>query len=306
MKHVPVLLNETLDALAIKADGIYVDATFGYGGHSKAILARLSSGKLLVFDQDLEAIETALTLQKDYPNQLIVIHDNYANIKARLNEYGIEKVDGILADCGVSSMQFDQGERGFSYRFDAILDMRMNQSQGITAKDIVNTYDASELLRVLYDYGQEKFAKGIVKEIMKARAIKPIETTFELVELIKKGYPKKALSNIGHPAKQTFQALRIEVNDELRALQQLVVDGLELLKPQGVMAIISFHSLEDKIVKDGFNLVSKPPKTNIRLPMVDYEIHYELVHRKVVVASEAEIEMNPRAKSAKLRAIRRR
>lgn len=306
MKHVPVLLNETLDALAIKADGIYVDATFGYGGHSKAILERLSSGKLLVFDQDLEAIETALTLQKDYPNQLIVIHDNYANIKARLNEYGIEKVDGILADCGVSSMQFDQGERGFSYRFDAILDMRMNQSQGITAKDIVNTYDASELLRVLYDYGQEKFAKGIVKEIMKARAIKPIETTFELVELIKKGYPKKALSNIGHPAKQTFQALRIEVNDELRALQQLVVDGLELLKPQGVMAIISFHSLEDKIVKDGFNLVSKPPKTNIRLPMVDYEIHYELVHRKVVVATEAEIEMNPRAKSAKLRAIRRR
>lgn len=306
MKHVPVLLNETLDALAIKADGIYVDATFGYGGHSKAILERLSSGKLLVFDQDLEAIETALTLQKDYPDQLIVIHDNYANIKARLNEYGIEKVDGILADCGVSSMQFDQGERGFSYRFDAILDMRMNQSQGITAKDIVNTYEAGELLRVLYDYGQEKFAKGIVKEIIKARAIKPIETTFELVELIKRGYPKKALSNIGHPAKQTFQALRIEVNDELRALQQLVVDGLELLKPDGVLAIISFHSLEDKIVKDGFNLVSKPPKTNIRLPMVDYEIHYELVHRKVVVASQAEIEMNPRAKSAKLRAIRRR
>ena len=305
MKHIPVLLNESMDALDIKSDGIYVDATFGYGGHSQVILSQLKQGKLIVFDQDLDAIATAKALAQQHPN-MIVVHDNYANIKNRLTELNIDKVDGVLADCGVSSMQFDQGERGFSYRFDAPLDMRMNQRQSLNAAIVVNTYSEEQLLRILYDYGQERYAKGIVKAIVKARAQKPIHTTFELVNLIKAGYPKKVLSKPGHPAKQTFQALRIEVNDELKSLKQLIDAGLPLLKPQGVMAIISFHSLEDKIVKDSFNAVSKPPKTDKRLPMQPIELHYELVHRKVVIASDIEIEANPRSKSAKLRAIRRR
>ncbi len=305
MKHVPVLLNEALDALAVKPDGIYVDATFGYGGHSKAILSKLDQGRLIVCDQDLEAIAGAKALAKEHPH-MVVVHDNYANIKTRLAALNIEKVDGILADCGVSSMQFDQGERGFSYRFDALLDMRMNQSQSLTAEYVVNTYSESELLRILYDYGQERYAKGIVRAILRARAKQPIQTTFELVDLIKAGYPRKALSKPGHPAKQTFQALRIEVNNELRSLQQLIEDGLPLLNSGGAMVIISFHSLEDKLVKDGFHAVSKPPKTDKRLPLLPYELHYELVHRKVVIASTSEIENNPRSKSAKLRAIRRR
>ena len=178
MKHVPVLLNEALEALDVKPDGIYVDATFGYGGHSKAILSKLNQGRLIVFDQDLEAIAGAKALAKEHPH-MVVVHDNYANIKTRLAALNIEKVDGILADCGVSSMQFDQGERGFSYRFDALLDMRMNQSQSLTAEHVVNTYSESELLRILYDYGQERYAKGIVRAILRARAKQPIQTTFE-------------------------------------------------------------------------------------------------------------------------------
>lgn len=306
MKHIPVMLDECIEALNINPHGIYVDATFGYGGHSKAILERLIDGKLIVFDQDVNAIKTAKELQQEQPNLVHVIFDNYANLKSRLAELNIHNVDGILADCGVSSMQLDEAERGFSYRFDAKLDMRMNQTQTLSAYEVVNTYSKEQLLDILYSYGEEKYAKGIVKEILAARKVKPIQTTFELVDLIKKGYPIKALSKPGHPAKQTFQAIRIEVNDELKSLKKMVEEGLDLLNPKGRMAIISFHSLEDRIVKNAFNKVSKAPKVDKRLPQLEVSLEYQLVNNKVILAKEDESINNPRSASAKLRVIERK
>lgn len=306
MKHIPVMLDECMNALAIKPDGVYVDATFGYGGHSTAILNKLTTGKLYVIDADTNAIQTAKQLQKEYPNQLEVIFDNYANIKKRLLAFDVTGVDGILVDCGVSSMQLDEASRGFSYRFDAKLDMRMNQTQALDAYTIVNTYSTEQLLDILYRYGEEKFAKGIVNEIIKARAIKPIETTFELVELIKRGYPIKALSKKGHPAKQTFQALRIAVNDELQSLQKVLEDGLDLLNPSGVMAVITFHSLEDRMVKNAFKEKAVAPKTDKRLPIQTVNLEFNLKSRKAILPSEAELNNNPRSASAKLRVIERK
>lgn len=306
MKHIPVMLDECMNALAIKPDGVYVDATFGYGGHSTAILNKLTTGKLYVVDADTNAIQTAKQLQKEYPNQLEVIFDNYANIKKRLLAFDVTGVDGILVDCGVSSMQLDEASRGFSYRFDAKLDMRMNQTQALDAYTIVNTYSTEQLLDILYRYGEEKFAKGIVNEIIKARAIKPIETTFELVELIKRGYPIKALSKKGHPAKQTFQALRIAVNDELQSLQKVLEDGLDLLNPSGVMAVITFHSLEDRMVKNAFKEKAVAPKTDKRLPIQTVNLEFNLKSRKAILPSEAELNNNPRSASAKLRVIERK
>lgn len=306
MKHIPVMLEECIQALNINPQGIYVDATFGYGGHSTAILKQLTSGKLYVIDADTSAIETAKALQQEYPDTLEVIFDNYANIAKRLAGFNVSGVDGILVDCGVSSMQLDEAERGFSYRFDAKLDMRMNQTQALDAFTIVNTYPPEALLDILYRYGEEKFAKGIVKEIIKTREIQPIETTFQLVDVIKKGYPIKALSKKGHPAKQTFQALRIAVNDELQSLNRILEDGLSLLNPHGVMAIITFHSLEDRMVKNAFKEKAVPPKTNKRIPLKEVSLNFELVSKKAILPSEEELNNNPRSASAKLRVIQRK
>lgn len=306
MKHIPVMLEECIEALNIKEDGIYVDATFGYGGHSQAILDKLTTGKLYVIDADTNAIQTAKQLQKDYPDNLEVIFDNYANIKKRLLGFDVTGVDGILVDCGVSSMQLDEASRGFSYRYDARLDMRMNQTQTLDAYTIVNTYSKDQLLDILYRYGEEKYAKGIVREIFKAREIQPIQTTLELVDIIKKGYPIKALSKKGHPAKQTFQALRIAVNDELQSLQKVLEDGLNLLNPSGVMAVITFHSLEDRIVKNAFKEKAVAPKTNKRIPMKEVTLDFNLLSRKAILPQEEELEQNTRSASAKLRVIERK
>ncbi len=306
MKHIPVLLDECIDLLRIKPDGIYVDATFGYGGHAKAILDKLTSGKLIVFDADTNAIKTATELQQQFPQKMYVIFDNYANIKAQLSTLNIDGVDGILVDCGVSSMQLDEAGRGFSYRHDARLDMRMNQTQPIDAQWLVNHYSYEQLIDILFKYGEEKFSKNIAREIIKTREIKPIETTFELVDVIKRAYPMKALSKQGHPAKQTFQAIRIAVNDELQSLNQMLIDGLDLLNPKGVMGIITFHSLEDRMVKQAFNDKAKPPKTNKRVPLKDIELDYTLITKKPILPTEAELNLNPRSASAKLRAIERK
>lgn len=298
--HVSVLLNEAIDMLEIKANGVYVDGTLGRGGHSKKILEKLDNGKLYCFDLDNEAIKESKENLKDYDN-VIYIHDNYMN----MNKY-VDQVDGILLDLGVSSPQFDEGDRGFSYRYDGPLDMRMNRDNGLTAKDVVNNYSKEELEGVLRDYGEEKYYKSIVSKIIKQREIKPIETTFELVEIIKSALPYKVLNKKGHPAKQTFQALRIEVNGELDSLNTFLNNLDGMLNKDGTCAIITFHSLEDKLVKHKFKELSSV-KDDIRIAKLPSEIEkakYELLTRKAVIASEEELENNLRSKSAKLRGIK--
>jgi 16S rRNA (cytosine1402-N4)-methyltransferase len=303
-QHIPVMLKQCIDMLDINPTKTYVDATFGRGGHSKAILEKLTTGQLIVIDQDLAAIEAAQMLQAQYSN-LIIVHDNYSNLKNILNNLNIECVAGILVDCGVSSVQLDEGERGFSYRFDAHLDMRMNQTQKLSAYEVVNTYSPSQLLHILYTYGEEKHAKMIVRGIMKAREIKPIETTFQLVDTIKASLPNKILKQVGHPAKQTFQAIRIEVNQELKHLEEFLTQATSSLCSQGTLVTLTFHSLEDRLVKQHFKVLATPPKTNKRLPSLDYTLDYLLKTSKAVVADEIELEINPRSKSAKLRAIQK-
>jgi 16S rRNA (cytosine1402-N4)-methyltransferase len=303
-QHIPVMLKQCIDMLDIHPTKTYVDATFGRGGHSKVILEQLTTGQLIVIDQDLAAIEAAHKLQKQYPN-LIVVHDNYSNLRNILDELNIECVAGILVDCGVSSVQLDEGERGFSYRFDAHLDMRMNQIQKLTAYDVVNTYTPSQLLHILYTYGEEQHAKMIVRGIMKAREIKPIETTFQLVDTIKASLPNKILKQVGHPAKQTFQAIRIEVNQELKHLEEFLTQATSSLCTEGTLVTLTFHSLEDRLVKQHFKTLATPPKTNKRLPSLDYTLDYSLKTTKAISADDLEIEMNPRSKSAKLRAIQK-
>jgi len=301
-QHIPVMLKECMYYLNIQPTLNYVDATFGRGGHSKAILEQLTTGKLLVIDQDLAAIEAAMKLQKDYPN-LIVEHANYSQLQSLLQKHNIPCVGGILVDCGVSSVQLDEGERGFSYRFNAKLDMRMNQNQTLTAYDVVNTYTPAQLLHLLFTYGEENNAKMIVRGMMKAREVKPIETTFELVEVIKSSLPAKILKQQGHPAKQTFQAIRIAVNQELDHLESFLKQATACLCPQGRCVTLTFHSLEDRLVKQHFKALSTPPKTNKRLPQQEVILDYQTLHSKAIVADEQEIKINPRAKSAKLRAI---
>lgn len=303
-QHIPVMLKQCIDMLDINPTKTYVDATFGRGGHSKAILEQLTTGQLIVIDQDLAAIEVAQMLQVQYPN-LIIVHDNYSNLKKILNNLNIECVDGILVDCGVSSVQLDEGERGFSYRFDAPLDMRMNQTQKLSAYEVVNTYTPSQLLHILYTYGEEKHAKMIVRGIMKARESKPIETTFQLVDTIKASLPNKILKQVGHPAKQTFQAIRIEVNQELKHLEEFLTQATSSLCSQATLVTLTFHSLEDRLVKQHFKTLATPPKTNKRLPSLDYTLDYSLKTSKAVIADEGELENNPRSKSAKLRAIQK-
>ena len=302
--HVSVLLNEAIEALSIKNDGIYVDCTLGGGGHSSEILKRLSSGHLYAFDQDPYAISrSSLRLSKINDN-FTIIEDNFVNIKKDLESYGISKVDGILYDLGVSSFQFDIPERGFSYNHDAILDMRMNTNLKLTAKDIVNDYSFEELKKIFYLYGEEPFSKEIARNIEKERKLKEITTTFELVEIIKKALPAKALRKKGHPAKQVFQALRIAVNNELDVFSKSLYDSLSILNKGGRIVVISFNSLEDRICKQIFKeMISSDLPSD--LPIKDSEItkDFRLINTKVITPSEEELRSNNRSHSAKMRII---
>ena len=307
-KHIPVLLNETIEGLNVKPDGVYVDLTFGRGGHSSEVLKRLKTGRLIAFDKDEEAIKTANEKFAGFSEKFTGIHDDFRNFRQNLDKLGIEKIDGIMADLGVSSPQFDDASRGFSYKEEARLDMRMDQTQKFTAFDLINTYSLNELTRVFREYGEDKFSYQIAKKIVEIRAKKPIETTTELVEIIKASKPQKELAKKGHPAKQIFQAIRIEVNDELGALEIAVKDALESLKVGGRACFITFHSLEDRIVKNAFAKVSKVEGTRhnvFALPSEKDLPDFKLVNNKVITASESELEINPRSKSAKLRIIER-
>lgn len=309
MEHYSVMLKECIEGLNIKADGIYVDGTLGRAGHSKEILKRLSTGHLYSFDLDTQAIEESETILSQISNNFTLIHSNFIYMKEQLEKRGVEKVDGILLDLGVSSPQFDDPERGFSYRYNTRLDMRMNQQQELDAYKIVNEYSFNDLVRILSHYGEEKYAKNIARKIEKVRAISPIETTGQLVEIIKSALPAKELSKKGHPAKQTFQALRIEVNGELDNLKEVISTSLEMLKPSGRLVILTFHSLEDEIVKKMFKEASSIPQIDSRIPIKEKDLpqaDYILVNKKVITACDEELIINHRSHSAKLRIIERR
>ena len=305
-KHIPVLLKETVDGLNIRPNKIYVDCTLGRGGHSSEVLRRLKNGHLYCFDQDEQAIKESRERLEQISNDFTLINDNFVHIKERLNELGVSKVDGIMFDLGVSSSQFDESDRGFSYRYDARLDMRMNQKNSLSAYEVVNNYSLQDLTRVIREYGEDPYAYQIAKAIVKKREEKPIETTFELVDVIKSVLPAKVLNKPGHPAKQTFQALRIEVNNELGVLKDALKDASELLSSGGRMAVITFNSLEDRIVKQFFNSLTKQEATSRYLPQVDVQLDFILINKKVIVASDEELEKNNRAKPAKLRIIERK
>ena len=306
-KHIPVLLNETISGLNIKPDGIYMDLTLGRGGHSGEILKQLKTGHLYGVDQDIEAINESEKYLRTISNNFTLIHRNFSSIEEILSENHLDYIDGILMDLGVSSPQFDEGDRGFSYREDAQLDMRMDQRNPLTAYDIVNKYSQEEIFKILRDYGEEKFAYSIAKNIVKAREEKPINTTFELVEIIKKSKPMKELAKAGHPAKQTFQALRIAVNDELNVLEICLKKALKALRPHGGrLAVITFHSLEDRIVKNIFKDATVVEGSRHDIPMINEEKEYQLVNRKPIIATDKELEVNHRSASAKLRIIERK
>ena len=306
-KHIPVLLNETIFGLNIKPDGIYIDLTVGRGGHSGEILKQLKTGHLYAFDQDEEAIIESQKYLETISSSFTLIHKNFSSFKKTLDEMNIQYVDGILMDLGVSSPQFDEGNRGFSYREDAPLDMRMDQRNDLTAYQIVNQYSLEEITKILREYGEEKFAYQIAKNIVKSREVAPIETTFQLVDIIKRSKPMKELAKAGHPAKQSFQALRIAVNDELNVLTLTLRDALKALRPNGGrLAVITFHSLEDRIVKNIFKEAAVSEGSRIDIPSQMEEKEYELVLRKPIVASEDELNLNHRAQSAKLRIIQRK
>ena len=306
-KHIPVLLNETITGLNIKPDGIYVDLTLGRGGHSGEILKKLQKGHLYGVDQDEVAIEESRRYLETISNNFTLIHKNFSFLDEIMEENQIEYVDGILMDLGVSSPQFDEGDRGFSYREDARLDMRMDQRNPLTAYDIVNNYSLDEIFKILRDYGEEKFAYSIAKNIVKAREKAPIETTFQLVEIIKRSKPMKELAKAGHPAKQSFQALRIAVNDELNVLSIALNKALRALRPHGGrLAVITFHSLEDRIVKNVFKDAAVSEGNRYDIPVQVTEKEYQLITRKPIVADEQELEINHRSISAKLRIIERK
>lgn len=301
-KHIPVLLNETIELLDIKANGTYVDMTLGGGGHSEAILSLLKNGRLYGFDQDVFAIEKAKKRLSKFSN-FYAINDNFINAKKRLAELNITSADGIIFDLGVSSFQFDIPERGFSYRFDAPLDMRMDQSAKTDAYEVINSYEYDELVKIFFEYGEEKYARYITNNIIKKRQIKPIKTTFELVDIIKESLPNKELNKKGHPAKKVFQALRIEVNQELEILEDALRNAIDLLNEGGRLAVITFHSLEDRIVKKLFKDLSTITIPKGLAIIVDEIPAIKLVNRKVITADDHEIENNNRAHSAKLRVI---
>lgn len=303
-EHKSVLLNETVDSLQIKPDGIYVDGTLGGGGHASLVLDRLGeNGRLIGLDQDADAIAAATDRLKSYSGKATIVRDNYENIKTVLKEMGIASVDGICLDLGVSSYQLDTVERGFTYREDAPLDMRMDQRNTKTAADIVNTYSESELYRMIRDYGEDKFAKNIAKHIVRVRSDKPFVTTGELIETIKAAIPMKVRATGGHPAKKTFQAIRIELNHELDVLNQSIDTMIELLNPTGRLSIITFHSLEDRIVKNRFRENENPCICPPAFPvcMCGRKSKGTVITRKPILPAAAEIEANKRSKSAKLR-----
>ncbi len=308
-KHTSVLLEETLDGLRVRPDGIYVDGTLGGAGHAVEVCKKLSAkGRFIGIDQDQDAIIAASERLKAYRERTTIIRSNYCYMVEELHRIGITKVDGILLDLGVSSYQLDQAERGFSYREDAPLDMRMDQRQERTAWNIVNEYEESELYRVIRDYGEDKFAKNIAKHIVAARKEKPVETTGELAELIKQAIPMKMRAVGGHPAKRTFQAIRIELNRELEVLSESLDGMIDLLDDGGRLCIITFHSLEDRIVKSSFRRNENPCvcPSNFPVCVCGKKSKGKVITRKPILPSEEEREANPRSKSAKLRIFERR
>ena len=303
-KHKSVLLNETIDGLNIKPDGIYVYGTLGGGGHAYEVCRRLGEkGSIVGIDQDAAAIEAASARLKDFGEKVTIVRSNYCDMKSKLHELGIDKVDGIVLDLGVSSYQLDTAERGFSYREDAPLDMRMDTRQKMTARDIVNDYTEADLYRVIRDYGEDKFAKNIAKHIVQARAVKPVETTAELSEIIRASIPMKFQKKSGHPAKRTFQAIRIELNRELDVLRDSLDDMIDLLNPGGRLCIITFHSLEDRIVKSAFRKNENPCTCPPDFPVCvcGKKSKGSIITKKPILPSEEELEYNSRSKSAKLR-----
>lgn len=303
-KHDTVLLHETVDMLEVKPNGIYVDATLGGAGHSEYLLSKLTNGHLYSFDQDETAHENAKVRLSEQlaEDKVTLIKSNFRYLKSALAELGVTKIDGILYDLGVSSPQFDDSQRGFSYKKEARLDMRMDQNQTLSAYEVVNDYPYEALVRIFFRYGEDKFSKQIARKIEQARKIKPIETTIELADLIKSALPQKELKKKGHPAKRIFQAIRIEVNDELGAAEESIEQAIDLLKVDGRISVITFHSLEDRLTKTIFKEYStvNVPKGLPMLPK-DMEAKLKLINRKPVLASEEELEFNNRAHSAKLR-----
>ena len=301
--HISVLLNECIEGLNIRSDGIYVDGTLGGAGHSFQIAARLKDGKLIGIDRDQVALKAAGERLSVYGERVQLVHSNFCHMAQVLKELNIQGVDGILLDLGVSSPQLDDGQRGFSYMVDAPLDMRMNSADSLSAHTVVNTWSQEELKRILYNYGEERYAPQIAAAICRKRAEKPIETTLELVEIIKNAMPPAALREKQHPAKRSFQAIRIAVNDELGAVEQIMADAVELLNPGGRLCIITFHSLEDRIVKLGMQDAAKgctcPP--NFPVCVCGKKPKVKLITKKPIVASDEELEENPRSRSAKLR-----
>lgn len=309
-KHETVLLHETVDGLDIKPDGVYVDCTLGGAGHAQYLLDQLGpQGHLYAFDQDMTAINNAKLKLADYVErgQVTFIHQNFRHLKQALEDLGIGQVDGIYYDLGVSSPQLDVAERGFSYGQEARLDMRMNQEQALSAYEVVNEWPYEDLVHILYRYGEEKFAKRIARAIEERRAQRPIETTTELAEIVKMAIPAATRRTGGHPAKRSFQAIRIAVNDELGAVEDSLEQALTLLKPEGRISVITFHSLEDRLVKQLFKEVSQGPEVPRGLPVLPGQMQapFALVNRKPIVASPEELEANNRSRSAKLRILRK-
>lgn len=301
--HVSVLLKECITGLNIKSNGTYVDGTLGGGGHSFHILQRLEDGRLIGIDQDTDALTAATNRLKIYGDKFIPVHSNFSNLMNVLAELEIEKIDGLLLDLGVSSFQLDEAERGFSYMNDGKLDMRMNQSDAFTAYEVVNQYSERKLTEIISEYGEENWANRIAKFIVEARGIKPIETTFELVDIIKNAIPAAARKDGPHPAKRTFQAIRIEVNNELRIIEQTIEDAVKVLNKGGRIAIITFHSLEDRIVKNAYKKLAQgctcPPEFPVCVCGGKPKV--KIITKKPILPSDDEVEGNPRARSAKLR-----
>lgn len=301
--HVSILLKECMDGLDIKPDGIYVDGTLGGGGHTFKLIQFLNGGKVIGIDQDQDALEAATKRLAIFGDKFIPVHSNFSNIIEVLKELNIKKIDGFLLDLGVSSYQLDEAERGFSYMNDGQLDMRMNQEDEFSAYDVVNTYSEDELTRIIREYGEENWANRIAKFIVEARSEKPLETTYELVDVIKNAIPASARKDGPHPAKRTFQAIRIEVNNELKIIEKTIEDAVSVMNKGGRVAIITFHSLEDRIVKNTFKRLAQgcicPPEFPVCI--CNNKPKVKIISRKPILPSDREITENPRARSAKLR-----
>lgn len=307
--HYSVLKEETVNGLNIKPNGTYIDCTVGGGGHSYEIASRLhEDGLLIAFDQDIDALEAAKERLKEYEDRILFIHANFRQIETEVKKHEIKNIDGVLFDLGVSSPQLDRGDRGFSYQQEARLDMRMNQDGELTAFEIVNEWPYERLVSIFFQYGEEKFSKQIARKIEEHRKLAPIETTFDLVEIIKEGIPAAARRKGGHPAKRIFQALRIAVNDELQAFNEAMHQAARVVDIDGRVVVITFHSLEDRLCKQAFKKWSTPKKTPRNLPVIPegHEAPFELVTRKPIIADETELEENRRSRSAKLRIVEKK